>query len=97
MYNSTEPDVDDWDSEDELPLSYFAKESVVWTKDHTLATHPTPFGEPYGPNVSEDIETPLILFCYFSRLEFLKKLVFESNLYATQEHGDRFTDKFRRN
>ncbi|KAJ8933235.1 hypothetical protein NQ314_014144 [Rhamnusium bicolor] len=87
----TEPDVDDWDSEDELPLSYVAKESVVWTKDYTLATHPTPFEEPYGPNVSEDIETPLDNFLLFFMPEFFKKLVSESNLYATQEHGDRFT------
>lgn len=82
---------DDWDSEDELPLAAVLIPSVAslvkgiqWEKSVTNVILPTPFVESFGPNLPDNIETPLDIFLTLFSEELLENIVFQTNLYCTQ-------------
>ncbi|KAJ8983606.1 hypothetical protein NQ317_004244 [Molorchus minor] len=60
----------DWDSEDELPLAKFLpaantalpKPTFQWSRNLNNIIQQTPFVENSGPNIPDDIETPLDYF-----------------------------------
>ncbi|KAK9694589.1 Transposase IS4 [Popillia japonica] len=79
--------IDEWDSEDDMPLANIAQRRTKWTKNAELYVCPEPFREDFGPNILEEIETPVETFLYLFTEQFIEKLVFETNLYSTQEGG----------
>lgn len=80
----------DWDSEDELPLATYVpttgETNVQWTKTSNKAVIREPFTETCGPNVPDNIQTPVDLLLYLFSEELIEKIVWETNLYATQKH-----------
>ncbi|KAI4464192.1 piggybac transposable element-derived protein 4 [Holotrichia oblita] len=82
--------IDEWDSEDDMPLTNIAQRRTKWTKNAELYVCPEPFREDFGRNILEEIESPVETFLYLFTEQLIKKLVFETNLYSTQE-GGRFT------
>lgn len=80
----TGKEVLDYDSEDDLPLATFIHR---WTSNSAHANTPHPFEKTSGPNIPEDAESPTdIFFCLFTK-ELIEKIVFETNLYATQNNN----------
>ncbi|KAI4466857.1 piggybac transposable element-derived protein 4 [Holotrichia oblita] len=79
--------IDEWDSEDDMPLTNIAQRRTKWTKNAELYVCPEPFREDFGPNSLEEIESPVETFLYLFTEQLIKKLVFETNLYSTQEGG----------
>lgn len=88
--NTTENINLEYDSEDELPLSNFVQKPIEWTKNLKFANKPSAFTQDFGPNVPENVETPTDIFLCLFTTELIGKIVFETNLYATQQFGDRF-------
>lgn len=46
----------------------------------------TPFAQPSGPNIPDNVQRPLELFTMLFSQELLEKIVFETNLYYTQKN-----------
>lgn len=89
---ATNHEVLDWDSEDELPLAAILpavntalNSTIQWSKNVNNILQPRPFVEHSGPNIPDDLETPLDFFMVLFSEELLQKLVFETNLYVTQK------------
>ncbi|KAJ8967493.1 hypothetical protein NQ314_002808 [Rhamnusium bicolor] len=76
-----------FDSEDELPLITFCRNEVKWTTNPNNASRPLPFSENVGPNVPDNLETPLDFFLHLFSENLLNTLVFQTNLYAVQKHN----------
>lgn len=80
----------EWDSEDERPLASWIQKQVSWIKT-PYYSNPSPFEQDSGPNVPDWVETPLETFLCVFPISLLEHMVFQTNLYATQLHGERFT------
>ncbi|KAF2902474.1 hypothetical protein ILUMI_03714 [Ignelater luminosus] len=90
--NATE---EDFDSKNEQPLSNFLKENIVWGKQVANSSHSIlDFNSAFGPDIPDDIEYPRDVFLYSFTTELLERIVFETNLYASQQYGNRFIPTF---
>lgn len=76
----------DWSSEDELPLSSFVARdnTIIWTNNSNYYIPPGTFTEETGPNIPDSVDSPIDVFLCLFPESLLKKFVFETNLYATQ-------------
>lgn len=63
---------------------------IEWTKDFNFANKLLPFTQNFGASVPDEIESTTDTFLCLFTTELISKIVFESNLYATQQFGDRF-------
>lgn len=87
-------DENEWDSEDELPLSTIRQRELtmrkpIWTNssDHCLQNMKE-FNEDIRPNIPVEKETPIDVFlCLFPK-SLIKEIVFQTNLYALQKCGN---------
>lgn len=88
----------DSDSEDDMPLAQLAKRArnnvpqtqkkILWEKKNFYET-PVSFTSCYGPDIDEALEFPVEIFeCLFPE-DLLKKIAFETNLYATQKNAQK--------
>lgn len=83
--SQTDPDSDD--SEENIPLAKFLN---TWTQEARHANKPEAFDNTgAGPNVPDDVETPLDVFLTLFNNDLLEKIAFETNLYATQTSNGR--------
>lgn len=75
----------DYDIDSDAPVMH------QWTSNSVHANTPHPFEQASGPNnIPEEAESPTdIFFCLFTK-ELIEKIVFETNLYATQGTNNRF-------
>ncbi|KAG5882232.1 hypothetical protein JTB14_037333 [Gonioctena quinquepunctata] len=80
-----------WDSADELPLTSFSpvpnvlsKPTFQWSKNLNNVIHPTQFNQDSEPDIPDNIEMPLDYSMVLFSEDLLQKIVFETNLYATQ-------------
>ncbi|KAF2902525.1 hypothetical protein ILUMI_03658 [Ignelater luminosus] len=81
-----------WDSEDEIPLAIFVSPAaslavIQLSKSSDNIVPSTPFKEPSGSDVPSAIENLLDFFIHLCSEEILQKIVFETNLYATQDNA----------
>ncbi|KAJ8953388.1 hypothetical protein NQ318_023505 [Aromia moschata] len=78
----TSKEVLGYDSEDDLPLTTFIHQRTS-NSAHANTLHP--FEKNSGPNIPEYAESPTDIFlCLFTK-KLIEKIVFETNLYATQK------------
>ena len=97
LLNTTNEGLLNWDSEDELPLTAFlpvrtTAPNFTWTKSLNNIIEQAEFIETSGPNIRDhnNLE-PLDIFLLLFPEELLQKIVFETNLYATQRDlGDKY-------
>lgn len=79
----------DEDTDDNLPLSHFLpNDKFIWKKPEASTYFSRPindFSEITGPvDIPEDIETPVDIFMCLVDVAVLENIVFQTNLYATQ-------------
>lgn len=81
----------DWSSEDEEPLANFQRNSntITWTTQENYYKDPTPFAEKFGPNIPENIASPIETFSCLFRDELFEHIAFQTNLYSAQKNGNR--------
>lgn len=88
----------EWDSEDELPLSTIRglelQKKTIWTQstDHCLQNMKQ-FSEEYGPNIPEELESPVQVFLHLFPESLIDHIVFQTNLYTVQKYGN--TNSFK--
>lgn len=81
---------DGYSDEDNIPLSQLQAElnrnKFVWNKTITTYCPPPVFTETVGPcNIALDEETPVDIFLCLFPITLFENIVFQTNLYATQE------------
>lgn len=62
------------------------QENIIWLRDHRH-TNAADFSSEVGPNIDEDVTSPVQVFeCLFPP-ELIESIVYQTNLYATQKMG----------
>lgn len=81
---SLELGLEDWDSEDEIPLASFLPEGKIhWTSNPNYALTTAPFAEQFRPTLPDNLERPVDFFLHLLSEDLLNKIV----LLYLPEHG----------
>ncbi|KAF2896023.1 hypothetical protein ILUMI_10153 [Ignelater luminosus] len=81
------PDVESsgCDSEDNIPLAQLQKKKpIIWKKVAFLVV-PMPFMESHGPSIPDNVEYPYKVLLTLFTEDIVNNIVFQTNLYATQQ------------
>lgn len=82
----------DWDIEDNIPLSTIkaqelAKVTVWTTAIENCVQNKKNFTEATGPNIPNNLESPVDVFLHIFPSTLIEKIAFQTNLYALQKNG----------
>lgn len=82
---------DGWESEDDIPLAVIRRTEIskntIWTKlNENCLKFFKNFEEETGPNIGENLETPVDVFLAVFPDDLIRHIVFQTNLYALQKY-----------